>query len=290
MSTTRMRLGALVTAGVLGLGLSACGDDDSAQETTTEATTPADTGVETTEDAADTAIETGQSTEPPEAEGEEIPIEEFLAMLQEPGEETLSRYSLTMEMDMEGQTMDADGSVDLSGDSPAVQMVMNIAGMGSMEMIMIDGATYIAMPGLTPEGTYMEAPPELLGETAPLEDIDVSEQWDTWEEGARQVLFLGEEDVDGTDMRRYEITVDVDMAEAAEAAGVTAEPGTEDTVQTMVYDVWLDDDNLMRQMEMEIEGSTMRMTMDNWGEEQDINAPDPDQITDMGEVGGTPTG
>ena len=288
-----MRLGAVVSAGILGLGLTGCGggsEEDAASptEAATQESTP-DGEEESAEDTAaeDTAEESESDSGGEAAEGEEIPVEEFLAMLQEPGEETLSSYTLTMDMQADGQSIQADGAVDLSGDEAAMQMMMTMPEMGELEMITTDGQLYLAMPGVTPEGMYMQAGEDVLGQAAAMEDIDVSTQWEAWEEGAQQVLFLGDEDVDGTEMGHYQVTVDPQaIAEAGgeDAAAMTAAVGDE----PVTYDVWLDDDNLMRQLSFELEGMTAEMMMDNWGEPQEIEAPPADQVMEMGDLGTTP--
>lgn len=284
MSRTRMRLGALVTAGALTLGLVACGGDDE------PGTTPAAT-VDGAGDATDDATEDGTTQEDAgtgDASGESVPVEEFLAMLQEPGEETLSSYTTSMDMDLEGQQTTMEGAVDLSGDSPRMQITMTVPDMGEMDMVFADGQIYMSMPGLTPEGMYLLAPEELIGDTAALEEIDISAQWDLWEAGAQEVVFVGEEDVDGQQLRRYQMTVDSEAV--MDAAGVTS--GPDDAAATSlgldeetVYDIWLDGDNLMRMMAFEVTGQAFEMHIDDWGEPQDIEVPDPDQVMDMGELG-----
>ncbi|WP_153011702.1 hypothetical protein [Serinicoccus chungangensis] len=292
MSTTRMRLGAVVSAGILGLGLTGCGgDSDGGGAEPTEAATQESESTQADEEQA-TDEDTAQASEEEDsggaaAEGEEIPVEEFLAMLQEPGEETLSSYTLTMDMQADGQSIQADGAVDLSGDEAAMQMMMTMPEMGELEMITTDGQLYLAMPGVTPEGMYMQAGEDVLGQAAAMEDIDVSTQWEAWEEGAQQVVFLGDEDVDGTEMGHYQVTVDPQaIAEAGgeDAAAMTQAVGDE----LVTYDVWLDDDNLMRQLSFELEGMTAEMMMDNWGEPQEIEAPASDQVMDMEDLGTTP--
>ncbi|WP_298748902.1 hypothetical protein [uncultured Serinicoccus sp.] len=292
MSTTRMRLGAVVSAGILGLGLTGCGGDsdgggaDPTEAATQESeSTQADEEQTTAEDTTEASEEEDSGGEA--AEGEEIPVEEFLAMLQEPGEETLSSYTLTMDMQADGQSIQAEGAVDLSGDEAAMQMMMTMPEMGELEMITTDGQLYLAMPGVTPEGMYMQAGEDVLGQAAAMEDIDVSTQWEAWEEGAQQVVFLGDEDVDGTEMGHYQVTVDPQAI--AEAGGEDAAAMTEAVGDEMVtYDVWLDDDNLMRQLSFELEGMTAEMMMDNWGEPQEIEAPASDQVMDMEDLGTTP--
>lgn len=295
MTTTRRRLGALVTAGVLGLGLSACGGGDetgddpgtsSAAEDTQEA--EEDAAPETSEAPAaadDDAATTSEAEEEGAAagEGEEVPIDEFLAMLQEPGEDTLASYTMTMAMQAEGEDIEAQGAVDLSGDQPAMNMTMTMAELGEIEMITVGGDIFLAMPGITPEGMYMQASEEMLGQAGALDELDVSSQWEAWEQGAQEVRFLGDEGVDGTELGHYQVTVD--PAAAAEALGQDAEAlsGTD----TIVYDVWLDQDNLMRQLSFDLEGVMVEMSMDDWGQDQSIEAPSADQVMEMGEMPGS---
>lgn len=296
MSLTRMRLGSLVTAGVLTLGLAACGGDDEPSPTTPASTveetgtdteigtgTGAEDGAAATETAGDTDEQTTGTGTADAAEGETVPIEEFLAMLQSPGEDVLSSYTISMEMETEGQQLTMDGAVDLSGGDTRMQITMAMPEMGTVEMIYADGDAYMTVPGVTPEGMYLLAPADLLGDSADLDEVDVSAQWDVWEEGAQEVVFLGEEDVDGEQMRRYQVTVDADAALAAsgdEAAATSL--GLEDEI---VYDVWLDGDDLMRKMVFDTAGETLEMRMDDWGQDQDIQVPEPDQVMDMGELG-----
>lgn len=290
MSTTRMRLGALVTAGVLTFGLAACGGDDEpgTTPTTTVDTDDAtdDTDATTTQDAEDTteAGTTEEDTGTGDASGETIPVEEFLAMLQEPGEEMLSSYTIAMDVDAEGAAGSLEGAIDLSGDSPRMRMTLVAPEMGNVEVIYADGEAYMAVPGLTPEGMYLLAPTDMLGEAADLEEVDVSAQTELWEQGAQEVLFLGEEDVDGEQMRHYRVTVDAQaVMDAASDDAAATSLGLED--EEIVYDVWLDGENLMRRMAFDLEGQTVEMSMDDWGEPQDIQVPDPDQVMDMGELG-----
>lgn len=296
MSTTRMRLGALVTAGVLTFGLAACADDDDPETTPTTTVDEAGdaTGTATTEDTGGTTEDTGGTTAEGATEedtatgeaasGETIPVEEFLAMLQEPGEDMLSSYTMTMDVEAEGSEGSLEGAMDLSGDSPRMRMTLVVPEMGHVEVIYADGEAYMSVPGLTPEGMYLLAPSDMLGDAADLEEVDVSVQTELWEEGAREVVFLGEEDVNGEQMRRYQVTVDAQaVMDASTDDAAATSVGLED--EEVVYDVWLDDDNLMRRMAFEVEGETLEMHMDDWGEDQDIQVPEPDQVMDMGELG-----
>lgn len=269
MSTTRTRWAALLGAGALTLALGACSADEGGG---TVAETPS-----TTEAAAATT-ETETETAADVAEGEEIDPAEFVAMMKSPGEAMLSSYTMTMTMKTGGEDVTLEGAVDVSGDSPALDMDMQIPGAGAMQMRMVDGRLFMAMPGVTPEGKFMEVPPEQLGDAATaLEEVDITSQMDTWEDAARKVVFVGEEDVDGTTMRRYEVTVD--SAAALDSAGMGDDAAaTSGMSDEFVYNVWLDEDNLMRKLAFEMDGVVTEMTADNWGEPQEVQLPAEDEI------------
>ncbi len=295
MTILRNRWAGLLGAGALTLTLAACGGDDDAPAPEPTGTVSEDTGASTEDTGASTedagaatgdaaAEETGttQGGSADAAEGEDVDIQEFLAMLQSPGEETLSSYTMTMAVNMGGQAMDMEGAVDLGGDDPALNMDMMMPGMGAISMVMVDGRVFMQMPGVTEEGMYMEVPPEQLGDlSGQLDEVDITSTWDAWEEGAQSVVFVGEEDVDGQDMRRYTVTVDTEAA--MDAAGQTGEDAAQASAMMgdeLTYDVWIDDENLMRKITFELDGAVTEMTADNWGEPQDIQPPSDDEIQD----------
>ncbi|TQM95726.1 hypothetical protein FB476_0576 [Ornithinimicrobium humiphilum] len=280
MTTMRTRWTALLSAGALSLTLAACGGDDAAEgePTTSEAVTSEDGAATADAGAEETSEATSSDADP--AEGEDVDIQEFLAMLKSPGEEKLSSYTMTMTINMGGQAMEMEGAVDLTGDQAALDMDMTMPGMGAVSMIMAEGRVFMSMPGVTEDGKYLEVPPEQLGDVSTqLDEVDITSTWDAWEAGAKSVTFLGEEDVDGQDMRRYEVTVDTQAA--LDAGGQTGDDA--DTASAMLgdeitYDVWLDGDNLMRKVAFEMEGVVTEMFANNYGEAQGIAVPSEDQI------------
>ncbi|MFX0538114.1 hypothetical protein ACQBAT_03190 [Ornithinimicrobium sp. Y1847] len=294
MKTRRTRWAHLATAGALTLTLAACGggDDDQAADPTTPVPVAENTATddalttdaaEDTADVEDTAAATGDAAQdtaaatgdPATAEGE-ISVSEFVAMMKSPGEEKLSSYTMQMTMGTGAQSMDMNGAVDMSGDKPKFDIDMEMPGVGAMQMLLAEGRILVSMPGVTEEGQWMEIPPDQLGEAASaLEEVDIVSQFDTWEQSAKKVLDLGEEDVDGTTLHRYEVTIDgqaiLDEAEAQgeDPAQISAMVGDE-----VIYHIWLDDENLMRKVAFDIGGMVTEMTADNWGEPQDIELPD----------------
>ena len=287
MRIIRSRWAGLLSAASITLTLAACsGEETPDPDPTPGAVSTEDAGAGTQDAGAGTQDAGAEDTSaaPDAAEGEEVDIAEFVAMLQSPGEEVLSSYTMTMAINMGGQSMEMDGAVDLSGGQPALDMDMTMPGMGAVRMVMVNGGVFMSMPGVTEEGKFLEVPPEQLGDLSQqLDEVDITSTWDAWEEGAQQVLYLGEEDVDGQDMRRYEVTVDTGAA--MDAAGQTGDDAAEASAmigEELTYDVWVDDDNLMRRIAFEAQGAVTEILADNWGEPQEIQAPSEEEIQQGG--------
>lgn len=293
-TTTGTRWTTLLAAGTLSLSLAACGGSDDADGGSTAGSEDGAAGTAaTTQDTADTSADTQAATGDGEgdeggsaaapAEGEEVPVEDFLAMLRSPGEEVMSSYELDMVVTTGGQTMEMAGEVDLGDGQPSVDADLTMPGLGATRMIVVDGSAYVSMPGVTDEGKFLEVPQgELEDSGAGLDDIDVASTWEDWDEGAGQVVYAGLEDVDGEELRRYEIVVDVQAV--LDASGQTGSDAAEASAalgDEITYDVWVDEDDLVRRISYTAAGAVTEMTIDRWGEPMDIEAPDPEDVQPM---------
>ncbi len=293
-TTTGTRWTTLLAAGTLSLSLAACGGSDDADGGSTAGSEDGAVGTAaTTQDTAGTSADTQAATGDGEgdeggsaaapAEGEEVPVEDFLAMLRSPGEEVMSSYELDMVVTTGGQTMEMAGEVDLGGGQPSVDADLTMPGLGATRMIVVDGSAYVSMPGVTDEGMFLEVPQgELEDSGAGLDDIDVASTWEDWDEGAGQVVYAGLEDVDGEELRRYEIVVDVQAV--LDASGQTGSDAAEASAalgDEITYDVWVDEDDLVRRISYTAAGAVTEMTIDRWGEPMDIEAPDPEDVQPM---------
>lgn len=293
-TTTGTRWTTLLAAGTLSLSLAACGGSDDADGGSTAGSEDGAVGTAaTTQDTAGTSADTQAATGDGEgdeggsaaapAEGEEVPVEDFLAMLRSPGEEVMSSYELDMVVTTGGQTMEMAGEVDLGDGQPSVDADLTMPGLGATRMIVVDGSAYVSMPGVTDEGMFLEVPQgELEDSGAGLDDIDVASTWEDWDEGAGQVVYAGLEDVDGEELRRYEIVVDVQAV--LDASGQTGSDAAEASAalgDEITYDVWVDEDDLVRRISYTAAGAVTEMTIDRWGEPMDIEAPDPEDVQPM---------
>lgn len=284
---TRRVVAATVAAPLLLLGAAACGGDG---------TTPAagDAASESAAAEQSESAEAGGTTDSAEAEGSESPeVEETEATGSGDGswdEKTLAPAMMAAMADQEtsrfrmtttggGADVEADGVMSYRGDSQDMAMTMSGAMMGaaSMEMRVVDGVMYLSMPPMTPKGKFLEIRPDDTNSPfAGMMDqmpVDPRDSVEAFESGLRDVEFLGEESVDGETLERYRLTVD--FSAAAKAQGMPRMQGAPETVD---YDMWLDEDALLRRMELDITQVAVVMEMSDWGEPVRIEAPARRQI------------
>ena len=192
-------------------------------------------------------------------------------------EQESSRFTMTTSGG--GTDVAAEGVMSYGDDGQDMAMTMSGATLGaeSMEMRVVDGVVYLSMPPMTPKGRFLEIRPDDQGSPfAGMLDqmqVDPRESMEAFEEGLRAVEFLGEESVDGESLERYRLTVD--FAAAAEAQGMPRMQGAPKTVE---YDLWVDEDALMRRMEMDMMQVSVVMEMSEWGEPVTVKAPARRQI------------
>ena len=182
-------------------------------------------------------------------------------------------------MDMQMST--AQGVISAQGDvsySPrtAMHMTMQIPGMssGKVDMRIVDGVIYMSMPPMTPKGKFLRIDPKdtsgpFAGQFNGLQDqMDPRRSFDAFGTGLKSVKYVGSESVDGEDMGHYVLTVD--SSSGLKALGQKAPAGIP---KTMTYDLWLDKDNLVRRMQMQLAGISMDTRLSDWGKPVHVQAP-----------------
>lgn len=302
MKTAR-RSAALLSSGALIALLAACGSDDGTvvepgtggtptQGTETEGTETEGTETEGTETEG-TETE-GTETEGTETEGtegngsgteagSEIDPQELMQRMQSVDDSILGSFTLEATIDAAGQAMTMSGVADVRGDTPSMDIEMTMMGM-QIHMIMVDGATYMSMPGMTEEGQFIEVPADVFeGELDPSEQIDMTESWEAWEQ-AESVRYIGRDSVDGEEMDHFVLSISSDVLLEEDPDMAEGLPGgLPDTVE---YEVWVDDQNLMRKVVFDLGGSmSMEMFMSGWGEDVNVTAPAPEDIIDGSGLG-----
>lgn len=109
---------------------------------------------------------------------------------------------------------------------------------------------------------------------------------------ADDVVEVGDEEIDGTPTRHYEVTVDLqaalDAVPQADAGRLGAtEFGELDLPEAVVYDVWVTEDNLLRRaaFDFDVAGETMGVVLDVFVDDApaSIDLPSGDDVLDLTE-------
>lgn len=181
----------------------------------------------------------------------------------------------TMAMSANGQNVSAEGDLVYTRRGPELRMTMSSAALGPQEMDMrlVDGVVYFAMPPMTPKGKFLALdtndPSSPYGAMGGLRQMDPLSTFDAFDAGLRKVRYVGEETVSGETMDHYVLTVDTAAASRAQGQPVAA-----GLPERLVYDLWLDEEDLMRKVSFDVNGMVaMDMTMSDWGKPVTVKAP-----------------
>lgn len=283
MTSTTGRRGAAVVAVAAALGLGACGSQGEVTEAGDGGAVTAPSGGGDDKGKADQGGSTGAGEAASAEPGEQVAVQDLLERLKSPGEDQLGSFELTMDLAGGGEQFAINGQAELTGESPEMDLQMTVPEMGELHMILADGSVYLAIPGLVPKGDFFEVPAselESFGMADLTDSIDIESTWEGWDQGAQRVTYVGPEDIDGEQLDHYAVVVDTSAA--AKAMGETDTAGMP---PGLTYDVWVDGQDLMRQVSFELDGGKVDMTIDSWGEDFDIQAPPPANVTRMPSLG-----
>jgi hypothetical protein len=258
--------------------LTACGTDSS--------TTAADPGgspsSSATSPSASTSADSGDA-------GQTVDPAAFVDRLKTAAQ-ALTTARFTMNMDLSGQSVQAKGVLDMTGDQPAMQISMDLTGMGTpTDMRIVDGVMYIQDP-TSGSGKYLKMdlgdpngplaglgdtmdsynPNEMLGKLSP----------DTFQ----KVTDLGSDSVGGEQVEHYRVVLDTNVASQM----LKNLPSTASLPRTVTYDMWLDSQDRMAKFTMLMKKVTqVTATYSDYGADVHVTAPDP---SDVMEIPGSTTG
>jgi LppX_LprAFG lipoprotein len=273
--TLRRSLAALALPLLMG-GLAACGSDDDSAEPAASSSSAS---------ASEQSPDAGAATA-----GEKVDPAAFVDDLQA-GLKASTTAKMTMQLNMGGQEINADGAVDYTTTPPNMAMTMQspaLASDQSIEMRLVDKVLYMNMGQMTNNKFVSydlsdadNLPPGMDQLTNTLNPLAA---FDSFEEGIKSVVFVGDENVDGEQLGHYEITVDTSKIDQLKDLPTQAQ--LPDNVN---YDLWLDDQNRMRKMTMKLESGTPMDTeveFSKWGESVDIAAPPASDVVDGSKLAG----
>ena len=232
-----------------------------------------------TNDSSATADDPAAASAP--QAGSSVTSADFLALMKAASAKlTTDRFS--MDVDVAGQPLTMDGEMDLTGAKPAVHMTMDMssAGIGNVDMRMVDGVVYMKMGELT-HGKYVKFdlsdPNSQLGSlSSTLDNLDPSRLVGKLKADAfRRVTFVGTDSIG----RHYKATLVSDKTAVLKGLPSTV---TRNLPKTSGYDVWLDGQGRLAKFVVVVPGTTkLTATYRDYGVDLDITAPDPSQVTDM---------
>jgi hypothetical protein len=263
MRTLTLRRAAVAAALPLALGsLAACGSNNSSA-------------------TADDPAAPSSSVSAPSGSGTVDPAQ-FLATMKTAAKKiTTARF--TMSMALSGQTVDAKGALDMTGDKPAMQLTMDMGGMGNTEMRLVDGVMYVQDP-TSGSGKFLKmdlsdpnSPIAGMGDA--LTNYDPQSMIDQMSPDAFQkVTDLGQESVDGQTLEHYRIVLDTSAATKM----LGSLPSTASLPKSIGYDMWLDGQNRMTKFTMTMKKvAQVTATYSDYGADVNISAPDPSQVTSI---------
>lgn len=267
VTTLARRAGSVALVAALGLGLAACGENDS------------ESGESSASDSSGDV-----------SEAKELSADDFypavMGALQDA--ETFAMETIS-ESDGQKQTM--TGHARYSDDGMAMKASSEVP--EPMEMIILDKMLYMKSEGMTSDGKWLaidlDDEDSLFGMLGKSMDPEVMF-------GAAQkpekVELLGQEEVDGVETNHYRITTD--PAEALKAMDMP--PGMEEFMpEDMIIEMWVDADDRPRKFVQETtvkapSGGTVTSSVEGYyrdfGADVDIEAPPADEISDEDPFGG----
>jgi hypothetical protein len=194
---------------------------------------------------------------------------------------TTARF--TMDMDLGGQSVSAKGAIDMTGDTPAMQLSMDLTGMGTpTDMRLVDGNMYIQAPGS--DGKYLKmdlSDPNgpLAGYGDSLLNYDPQSMINSITADAfKKVTDLGPETVGGQQREHYRVTLDTGAATKI----FENLPSTASMPKTLTYDMWLDSQGRMARFKMLLKGvSAVSASYSDYGADLSITAPGASDIVEM---------
>lgn len=192
--------------------------------------------------------------------------------------------SVTTEMKMgapegKGEALQMAGVMRMDSDpkKTAFDTTMGTAEM-PMRMIMIDGFMYINMGAMTKE-KFLKIDPN--DPDSPLaeqfdsvtENTDPTAQLKQLEKAVTSIKKVGDGGkVDGVNTTKFKVLVDPSKLPDTEGAAGMPE--------SLEYFMWVGDDNLMRRMEMDVDGATFSVLWSKWGEPVTIEVPAKGEIVE----------
>ena len=221
------------------------------------------------------------------SEGDEVDKDEFTQNLKDAMSEAESAH-MTMAMKGGSAAMTLDGDVDYTTDPPTMAAVMSAAGQGKIEFRLVDGFAYMNMGELT-QNKFLKADIDDKNSGGWVTSPGCVSRWTrcrrstpsprVWRRSCTSARRRSAATTPRTTRRRstHERSTTNSAGSPAEEARPTCQG------YDLTYDLWLDDEDRMRQASIDMgkQLGSMEMTVSKWNEPVSIAAPKPKQITSL---------
>lgn len=182
-----------------------------------------------------------------------------------------------------GQSITIDGSqrITKSVDDNAVDVSLSGQGVEG-RLILLDTVLYLDLGqptggkfirvDLTKAGPGSEMFDQLLRST------DTTAAVESLQGAITTLDVVGADQVDGAKTTHYRLTVNTKKA----LKGQQLPPEqTQQLPKTLAYELWVDEDDLLRKMTADVAGAAVTFTLSDWGKPVDITAPPKAQISEL---------
>jgi hypothetical protein len=175
------------------------------------------------------------------------------------------RATINMHMALGGNDVDVTGEVlsDLAGHRSGG--FVEVPGLGRMSVVQIGGRAFFQLPNgrVDPAGHHWLAVNAPRGDAQSAVGGQDPAAFFKMLADPEDVKAVGEETVNGTKATHYRVKPDPQrLADAgSKALGTSLPPTATDGLKNLHIDVWIDDDNRVRRMQMQLKQDAVAMTM-----------------------------
>ena len=209
--------------------------------------------------------------------GEPFDAEEFTSRL-EASVEANPTVSIDVQVKLDEQTSaTATGVQDLSRN--ALDMDVDLGGQ-QLGYLLVDDQYYLEQPPKWVPVSEDSDNPLIQQTLQQIQILSMRNQLDAFVAGLEGAGTKGEEQVEGVTTTHYTATVNTDKA----FAELEMDKG-EGTPDEVIYDVWLDEDDLIRKMSFTQNGAEATMTATDWGQPVTIEAPAESELAEAPDSG-----
>src|SRR4051812_37045532 len=213
---------------------------------------------------------------------------------------------MSMEMGGGGQTMTANGAFKMGSGGAAMKMTMEMAQVGSMEMVVVDKVLYMKLPtslagqaGLPADKPWVKISADgtdpLSKTLGPLvssldQNFDITKQMEQVK-AAGTIDKTAKETLNGEQVTHYWLTIDLQKAVQnlpdPEMRKLAEKGAAASATKTIKEEMWVNADNLPVQVVAGTpaiagqQAGSVTVKYTDWGKPVDIQAPKPEQISEL---------